>query len=160
MLWCQRIVDLLIIINQTIKAKVPCLNTKRTVMECKGTVQLKGNVAHTHSRVPQRNPLRGLNVEMPCAKPVCNCVDNHLPCEYYYSSARISQGLTCTQASQAQQPAAHCSYLCTIFIKLPRLVAPVIISSNCLRLLFWSLHEPRHGPQAWTDWVTTGLTVW
>jgi len=91
---------------------------------------------------------RGLNVEIPCVTPVGNCVDNHKLREYFYSSARISQGLTCAQASRAQQPAAHCSYLCTIFIRLPGLVATevaLIISSICLRLLFWSLHGPRHG---------------
>ena len=43
----------------------------------RSTVQLTGNVARTHSRVPQWNPPRGLNGEIHCTIPVGNCVDNH-----------------------------------------------------------------------------------
>ena len=60
-------------------------------------VQLTGNVARRHWRVPQWSPLRGLNADMPCTRPESNCTDKHQPREYFYSSARTSQGSTCTQ---------------------------------------------------------------
>jgi len=120
-------------------------------------VQLTGNVAHTHSWVPQRSPLWGLNVEMPCATPVGNCVDNHWPRKYFYSSARISRGSTCTQA---QQPAVHRSYLHTIFIRLATRACSSRSSSYHIFQLPQAAILKSAWTSAWTDWVTTGLTMW
>ena len=39
------------------------------------TVQLTGNVARRYSRVPQWNPPRDLNADIPCTRPASNCVD-------------------------------------------------------------------------------------
>ena len=47
------------------------------------TVQLTGNVACRYSRVPQWNPLRGPNADIPCKRPASNCVDNRHPREYF-----------------------------------------------------------------------------
>ena len=47
------------------------------------TVQLTGNVARRYSRVPQWNPLRGPNADIPCTRPASNCVDNRQPREYF-----------------------------------------------------------------------------
>jgi len=49
----------------------------------KYTVQLTGNVARRHSRVPQWTPLRGPNADMPRTRPENNCVDKHQPREYF-----------------------------------------------------------------------------
>ena len=98
-----------------IKHKIsPTLKNTRDVppvMPCDApcTVQLTGNVARRHSRLPQWNLPRGPNADMPRTRPESNCVDNHQPREYFYSSARTSQRSTCTQACRAQQPAPHCS---------------------------------------------------
>ena len=62
------------------------------------TVQLTGNVTCRHLRVPQWSPPQGSNVDMPRTRLESNCMDNHQPREYFYSSARTSQGSTCTQA--------------------------------------------------------------
>ena len=51
------------------------------------TVQLTGNVTPRYSRVPQWNPPRGPNADMPCTRPVSlavsNCVDNRQPRKYF-----------------------------------------------------------------------------
>jgi len=75
----------------------------------RATVQLTGNVARSHSQVTQWSSPRGPNADMPRTRPESNCVNKNQPREYFYSSARTLQGLTCTQACWTQQPTPHCS---------------------------------------------------
>jgi len=121
------------------------------------TVQLTGNIARRHLRVPQWSPLRGPNADMPRTRPESNCVDKHQPRKYFYSSARTSQESTCTST-------AACTPLYPSTHNLPGLVAPEValfMFSYCPRLLFWSLHGPQHeqieSPLVWQCGILPGF---